>query len=306
MTEHISTPAEQALLQAFQARGHRALIVDGTMVQLITATGTHQVEAGQWLQEAAPLHPSQLPGFSDQFAAWALGTLENGAPAAPDLASEKLSVFLYTEEAIGKYRGGNLMLRDVAPGLLQMVMTDEPDGGFSGLDRGRLAAGEQEVFAAAVSRSLAGEHTVAAYDFAYGKLTYVQTQRPDAAAHLHVLARHLNPAQFPHGALVSFPAADYLLMYPLGQAHPLETMFDMNNATAQIGEKAMRSITDQVFWWRPGNYEHLSENDALRSGRVPDLRPVGMTMSERDPQTGAVDVELTTPATSELFSLFGG
>jgi hypothetical protein len=306
MTEHISTPAEQALLQAFQARGYRALILNGTTIQLITANGTQQVEAGQWLREAAPLHPSQLPGFSDRFVTWALQSMASGGPAAADLASERLSVFLYTEAAVGKYRNGNLMVRDIAPDLLQMVMIDEPDGAFSGLDRGRLAAGDQDVFAAAVSRSIAGEHTVAAREFAYGKLTYVQTQRPDAAAHLHVLARHVRPAEFPHGALVSFPVADYLLMYPLGQAHPLETMSDMNNATGQIGEKALRAITDQLYWWRPGSYEHLPESDALRSGRFPDLRPVGMTMSEKNPQTGAVDVQLTTPATSELFSLFGG
>ncbi|NUR60214.1 MAG: hypothetical protein HOV87_16365 [Catenulispora sp.] len=326
MAEHISTPAEQALLQAFQARGHRALLLNGTTVQLITPSGARHVEAAQWLREAAPLHPSQLPGFSDQFVTWALQALDSGShsggsgshggshsggasgpasPAGPDLASEKLSVFLYTEEAVGKYRGGNLMLRDVAPGLLQMVMTDEPDGGFSGLDRGRLPAAEQDVFAAAVSRSLAGEHSVGTHEFAYGVLTYVQTKRPDAAAHLHVLSRHVKPAEHPHGALVSFPSADYVLMYPLGQAHPLESMFDMKNATEQIGGKAARAITDQLFWWRPGSYEYLSEADALRSGQLPQLRPVGMTMDERNAATGSVDVQLTTPETGELFSLFG-
>ena len=46
MTEHISTPAEQALLQAFQARGYRALILNGTTVQLITPNGTQHIDAG--------------------------------------------------------------------------------------------------------------------------------------------------------------------------------------------------------------------------------------------------------------------
>jgi hypothetical protein len=195
------------------------------------------------------------------------------------------------------------MVRDVAPGLLQMVMTDDPDGGFAGLDRGRLAADERDVFAAAISRSIAGEHSLDKHDLAYGKLAYIETRRPDAAAHAHVLARYVKPAEFPHGALVSFPAADSVLIYPLGQAHPLETMSDMNNATNDIREKAKRAITDQIYWWRPGSYEHLPESDALRSGQMPVLRPVGMTMTKRD--AGTTDVHLTTPETGELFSLFG-
>jgi hypothetical protein len=219
-------------------------------------------------------------------------------PEATDLGSLNLRVRIYPEEQLGAMRE-KLMTRPLTPGLLEAVVIDHPDS-MEVLNRGRVHARDEDVFGAALTQSISKEaHYIDTKELRYATVTFIGGQHRYMGAHIHVLARHFDPTTLPYGALVSFPLPEYVLVYPLGKGHPIESLVDIQNSTEKLYADGENPISSQVFWWRPGGYEQLSEPDALRSGQTPDLRQVGIEIDNEDHR-----ITLKTSETSDLITLW--
>ncbi|MEV0251653.1 hypothetical protein AB0H76_34045 [Nocardia sp. NPDC050712] len=207
-----------------------------------------------------------------------------------------LRMRLYPESAL-EGMTDRLVTRPLAPGMLETVVLDTPQH-MSVLNRGQLEARDEDIFAAALEQSIGREeHYVESMRLQHAHAIFIGGTHRYIASHMHVLARHFAWGALPYGALVSFPLPEYVVIYPLGQTGPIESLADVQETTERLFGGGSKPLTTRIFWWVPGRYEQIPEPEALRSGLVPDLRPVGIEIDDR-----AREVKFLTAETNDLFS----
>ncbi|MEU8119944.1 hypothetical protein AB0C21_14670 [Spirillospora sp. NPDC049024] len=274
-----------ALVDAFAQRGYQAALPDPDTVAVTLRDGT-RVQAGiaEWRAHAGRNPRSALPGIAAQYADQAVQALERRpapppAGGTPDVTS--LRVRLYPEEALDERMRAALVTRPLAPGLLQTVVMDYPDSivPLNRVDLGGLP--EAEAFGHALTQSIEREpHYVQTTDVQGIKIANIGEQHRYIGAHVQVLRRYF-PGPLPFGALVAFPLPEYVMVHEIGtEQHLVLAMKTVQDAAARLAGTGEKPISQQVYWWRPGDYEALPERDALFGGRVPDLRPVGVQVEQ--------------------------
>jgi hypothetical protein len=134
---------------------------------------------------------------------------------------------------------------------------------------------------AALAQSIEREpHYVQANELNGVKLSNIGERHRYVGAHAQVLRRHF-PGPLPFGALVAFPLPEYVMVHEIGmEQHLVLALKTVQDVAARFAGDGDKPITAQVYWWRPGQYETMAERDALFSGRVPDLRPVGVQVEQ--------------------------
>ncbi|WP_067531611.1 hypothetical protein [Nocardia crassostreae] len=216
-----------------------------------------------------------------------------------DPAKLNLRMRLYPESALDGMLD-QLVARPLAPGLLETVVLDTPQH-MSVLNRGQLEAREEDIFAAALALSIGSEeHLVDTSQLSHGHVTFISGRHRYVGSHIHVLARHFASVALPYGALVAFPLPEYVMIYPLGQTGPVESLVDVQDVAQRLFDSGSKPLTKRIFWWIPGHYEQFLEPEALRSGLVPDLRPVGIDIDGH-----AREIKLLTAETNDLFRALG-
>ncbi|MBX6766784.1 MAG: hypothetical protein IRY90_06480 [Actinomadura rubrobrunea] len=236
----------RALLQAFADRGYEATLPDAGTAVVTAPDGTQvRVDVQEWRRHAGRNSMAALPGIAAEFVEqFETDVRRAGASLDGGSNSGGLRVRIYPEDAFPKEVRDALVVRPLAPGLLETVVVDYPDSIVplqkSALD-GRSA---DEAFAEALARSVDGEpHHIMTRELYGVPLTHIGGEHRYAGAHVHVLKRYVNPDKAPYGALVAFPIPELLLVHPLGK---------------------------------------LDERAALASGGVPDLRPVRAEVDEEN------------------------
>ncbi|MFF5258956.1 hypothetical protein ACFY4C_08420 [Actinomadura viridis] len=301
-----------ALIRAFADEGFEARLPSpGTISVTVPGAADVTADIGEWRAHAGRNSRADLPAIAADFAAGLLRGLRR-EPADDALrrfeefdiermmASDSLRVRLYSEESLADPPGlrDALLARPLAPGLVQVVVADHPD---SIMPVNRVQIGgtpEDVVFAAALRASLEKEpHYVKTGDVWDVPITHVGETHRYVGAHVHVLRRYLGPA--PYGALVSFPIPEYVIVHEIGGTHLFAALEAMQALARTHVEQGERSISPQVYWWRPGAYEGMPEQEALGSGLVPDLRPVGVKVDHEEKSVAA-----TTAETDELIGLW--
>ena len=217
------------------------------------------------------------------------------------IAEERLRVRLYTEEELSAVPGMReaLVNRPLAPGLLQTVVVDYPDA-LMPLNRTSIGdTPENEVFAAALRASIDKEPHYTKTDTVWDvPVLHIGETHRYVGAHVHVLRRYLGAA--PYGALVAFPIPEYVILHEISlDTHVFGAMELMQSLARSHAERGEKPLTPQVYWWRAGAYEALPEDEALRSGLVPELRPVGIEVDHEQKTVAAV-----TAASDELITLW--
>lgn len=291
-----------ALIDAFAQRGYQAALTAPDTVAVTLKDGNQvQADITQWRQHAGRNPRSALPGIAAQYADQAVQAFERQTPPAsagggPEPAS--LRVRLYPENALDERMRAALVTRPFAPGLLQAVVVDYPDS-IVPLNRADLGGlGEDAAFGHALTQSIEREpHYVQATDMNGVKISNIGEQHRYVGAHAQVLRRYF-PGPLPFGALVAFPLPEYVTVHEIGtDQHLVFALKTMQDVTARLAGSGEKPISPQVYWWRPGHYETMAERDALYSGRVPDLRPVGVHV-EQDGER--LNVGLVGDHTAEL------
>jgi hypothetical protein len=290
-------------VRAFADRGYEATLPEPTTVEITLPDGSSlTADIAEWPRYAGDNAPAALPGiaatYADQ-AATAFGRQAGHSQNEQILPSENLRVRLYTDETLGEMRDA-LVTRRLAPGLLQTVVVDHPDS-LMPLNRTDIgAAPENGIFGTALSFSIGKEPHYTEMDTVQGvPVMHVGGTHRYVGSHIQVFRRYVEPSSVPYGALLSFPLPEYVLVHAIGSVHlvvAMEAVQDLSRRLFGAGEKR---LSPQVFWWRPGQYERLPEEEALNSGRVPDLRPVGIEVDHQE-----MSVAAQNPDTNELLNLW--
>ncbi|MFD0688549.1 hypothetical protein [Actinomadura fibrosa] len=291
-----------ALVDAFAQRGYAASLPDPETVSVTLRDGT-RVQAGirEWREHARRSAPEHLPGIAARYADQAVRAFERNSAPAPAMTDD-LRVRLYPEEALDERMRAALVTRTLAPGLVQAVVADHPDT-MMPLNRADLGgANENAVFGKALAHSIEDEpHYIQTHDVEGVRVAHIGERHRYIGAHVHVLGRYF-PGPLPYGALLAFPVPEYVLFHGIGTDKHLVTVLatlqDLAAKHVSVGE---RPITAQIYWWRPGAYEHMDEREALASGLVPDLRPVGVQI---DTDGEGVEVGMLTEDTGDLIQLW--
>jgi hypothetical protein len=285
----------QALLRAFADRGYEATLPGPSTISVTLAGGSSaNADIGSWREHARGLAPGALAEAADAYAGQAARAFERAATEIPE---PDLRVRLYPEEALGDMLDG-LVARRLAPGLVEAVVIDYPDS-IVPLDRARLGdLREQSAFGAALQHSIDKEPHYAESAAVHGvPITHVGGTHRYVGAHAHVLRRHTGQA--PHGALVSFPLPEYLLVHEIGDVHVFAAMEAMQDLSRRLFDSGDKPVSPQVYWWRPGAYEEQPQPQALYGPLVPDLRPVGIQVDHQEKS-----VAFLTADTNELVELW--
>ncbi|MBC6462074.1 hypothetical protein [Actinomadura sp. HBU206391] len=291
-----------ALLEAFAQRGYAATLPDPMTVSVELPNGSSvSADITEWRRHAGRSSRAALPGIAAQYADQAATAFQrHDGPARNDqILSENLRLRLYTDETLGDMRDA-LVTRRLAPGLLETVVVDHPDA-LMPLNRSDVGGTpENSVFGTALSLSLGKEpHYIETVAVQGVDVMHIGGTHRYVSSQVHALRRHVEPASVPYGALVAFPLPEYVLVHPIGGAHLFAAMEAVQDLSRRLFEAGDKAISTQVFWWRPGSYERLPEEEALNSGQVPDLRPVGIQVDHR-----AMSVAAQSADTSELIDLW--
>ncbi|MCO6004250.1 hypothetical protein NE236_04590 [Actinoallomurus purpureus] len=294
----------ETLLRALAERGFQATLPEPTTLEIVLPDGhclTQDIT--EWRRNADRGGPAVVPRIAAEFAdqaATVLGRYAAQQRAGGMPSPESLRTRIYTDEAIGDMRDG-VVARRLAPGLLETVVIDHPDM-MTVLNRADLGdADENRVFGTALANSIGAEPHYAESDDVQGvPVTHIGGTHRYVGAHVHVLGRHVDPSRAPYGALVSFPVPEYVIVHVIeDDVHLFGAMEVMQALTEHQFERGEKSISPQVYWWRPGPYERLPEEEALAGGGVPDLRPVGIEIDHEDKT-----VTSGTADTAELVDLW--
>ncbi|MEU0572767.1 hypothetical protein ABZ297_46205 [Nonomuraea sp. NPDC005983] len=304
MTETTPDVVGEALVRAFADRGYEATLPELATVRIRMPDGSSlSADITEWRGYAGSNAPAALPRIAADYADQAAKAFARYAGHSQNEqtlpSAENLRVRLYTDEALGEMRDG-LVTRRLAPGLLETVVADYPDS-IMPLNRADLGgAPENGVFGAALSLSIGKEPHYTETSAVQGvPVTHIGGTHRYVSSHVHVLRRHVDPASAPYGALLSFPLPEYVLVHAIGGVHLFAAMEAVQDLSRQLFEAGEKAISPQVFWWRPGRYEQLPEEEALTSGLVPDLRPVGIEVDHRDMSVAALGSD-----THELIDLW--
>jgi hypothetical protein len=279
----------QALLQAFADRGYEAALPDaGTVSVALPDGGRANADIQEWRRHAGRNSMAALPGLAAEFAEQMDKALRRDAEQRKEsdvLPSENLRVRVYAEDALPQEVWDTLVVRRLAPGLLEAVVVDYPDS-MSPLQKRALGGSSTDaVFGEALAASVGREpHHMMTRELYGVPMTHISGEHRYVGSHVHILKRYVDPAKAPHGALVAFPIPELVLVHPIGQTQifaALEAAQALAARHFEVGEKA---ISPQLYWWRPGPYEALGERDALGSGGVPDLRPVRVEVDKESSQ----------------------
>ncbi|GAA3693855.1 hypothetical protein GCM10022224_069180 [Nonomuraea antimicrobica] len=278
MRETAQDDIGQALLRAFAEQGYEAALPDLHTISVRLPDGTTaNADISAWRDHAANAGPGALQEAAAGYAAQAAAAFGRGSERIRD---QDLRMRLYTDDALGEMRD-SLVTRRLAPGLIETVVVDYPDS-IMPLDRARLGDAPQDAaFGAAVAHSLAEEHYASTSSVGGVPVTHIGGTHRYVGAHAHVLRRHTGQA--PYGALVSFPLPEYVLVHEIGgEAHLFAAMEAVQDLSRRLYDTGDKALSPQVYWWRPGRHEELPEAEALRSGLVPDLRPVGVQVDHQE------------------------
>ena len=291
----------EVLQRAFAERGFRAAMIDRDTLEIAKpGQDAWTIHIDAFRQSASLSSRAELPGLAADYAERAAAAFARDKAGIDDvLAAGQLRLRLYNEEDLGELRD-SLVARSLAPGLLETVVIDYPES-LSPLQRsalGRLS--ENEAFGAAIHWSLDREPHYVQTDEVYGvPITFVGEQHRYIGAHLHLLLRHVN-GHAPFGALVAVPIPEYVIIHVIGaDTHLFAAMEAMQDLARTHYEKGEKPLTTQVYWWCPGDYERIPVPDSFSSGRLPDLRPVGLQF-DHDEET----VSPLTPYTDDLVALW--
>jgi hypothetical protein len=306
MTMNPNDVVATALIDAFAQRGYPCSLPDPNTLAVTFRDGSQaRADISEWRAHAGRNSREALPGLAAQYADRAVQAFERG-PAAPSgggarrlLEEGSLRVRLYPESALDERMRAALLTRPLAPGLLETVVADLPDS-IVPLNRADLGdVPEHEAFGAALARSVEAEpHYVQATEVDGVKIAHIGEQHRYIGAHAHVLRRHF-PGPLPFGALVAFPLPEYVAVHEIGHdPHLVLALKTMQEAAARLAGSGERPISPQVYWWRPGEYERMEVRAGFYSGRVPDLRPVGVQIEQGE--DGRLSVGLLGDATAEL------
>ncbi|MFB4297363.1 hypothetical protein [Actinomadura sp. NTSP31] len=307
MNPNASDAIGMALVNAFAQRGYATALPDPDTIAITRRDGSQvRGSLAEWRRYAANRSPAELPAMAARYADQAVQALEQGPAAAPAgggarrmLEEGSLRIRLYPENAFDERMRAALLTRPLAPGLLETVVADLPDS-IVPLNRTDLGdVTEDEAFGGALARSIEGEpHYVQATDMDGVKISHIGEQHRYIGAHVHALRRHF-PGPLPFGALVAFPLPEYVTVHEIGpDPHLVLAIKTVQDVAAQLAGSGERPVSPQVYWWRPGEYERMDERTGLYSGRVPDLRPVGVQVEQGE--DGRLKVGLLGDATGEL------
>ncbi|WP_173100184.1 hypothetical protein [Actinomadura verrucosospora] len=307
MNPNASDAIGMALVNAFAQRGYPCALPDADTIAITRRDGS-QVHGSlvEWRRYAVTRPAEELPAMAAQYVDQAVQALEQGPSAAPSGGGARrmmeeggLRIRLYPEGALDERMRAALLTRPLAPGLLETVVADLPDS-IVPLNRADLGdVPEHEAFGNALARSIEAEpHYVQATDVDGVKISHIGEQHRYIGAHAHVLRRHF-PGPLPFGALVAFPLPEYVAVHEIGaDPHLVLAIKTMQDVAARLAGTGERPVSPQVYWWRPGEYEQMEERAGFYSGRVPDLRPVGVQVEQGE--DGRLSVGLHGDTTAEL------
>ncbi|MFI6737874.1 hypothetical protein ACIBI9_33550 [Nonomuraea sp. NPDC050451] len=294
-----------ALLEAFAAEGFPARFVAPTTLSIsLPGVSDFTADIGNVFAEAGGVPHDELPAFAADFVSGFARGYRRKMAQVPDTSadirhlvdSEALRIRIYSEAALADPPGlrDSLVTRPLAPGLVETVVIDLPDSIMS-LGRERLGGlTENQVFGAALHASLHREPHYTKVEEVMGvPVTFIGETQRYIGCHVHVLSRYVGPAR--HGALVSFPLPEYLLVHEIGDVHVIAAMESMQAVTRTLIEQGEKGISSQVYWWRPGQ----DEPAALDDGGVPDLRPVEVEVDHQEKS-----ITPRTAETQELIELW--
>ncbi|MCA2188667.1 hypothetical protein [Nonomuraea cavernae] len=287
----------QAIVQAFADEGLETRFTDSRTLSISSQPADVFVDVSDWYVHVydvlADCDVDELPmiaaniarGFAQEIRTQAGQGQALEQPAAVDiehlLETEALRVRIYPEAELAEVPGlrDSLLTRQLAPGLMETVVIDLPDA-IMPLNRWDIGSRtEDQLFGAALHASVNREpHYTEALQVQNVPIMAIGETHRYIGSHVHVLKRHLGPA--PHGALVSFPLPEYLLVHEIGSVELTAAMEAMRSASRTLVSGGEKALTSQLYWWRPGTYEQLPEWDALACGAVPDLRLVGVKEDE--------------------------
>ncbi|GLZ13284.1 hypothetical protein Acsp04_35190 [Actinomadura sp. NBRC 104425] len=273
----------RALLKALTDRGYEAVLPDADTVAVTLPDGTQvKGDIREWRRHAGRNSMAALPGIAAEFVEKMEQDLRRAAQADAAPVGD-LRVRIYTEDALPQEVWDTLVVRPLAPGLLESVVVDLPDA-ISPLHKSALGGmTADEAFARALAQSVDGEpHHIMTRELYGVPLTHISGEHRYVGAHVHVLKRYVDPAASPHGALVAFPIPELLLVHPIGRTQIFSALHAMQALAARHVEVGEKALTPQVYWWRPGAYEALDEAAAPAGGGVPDLRPVRAEIDEEN------------------------
>ncbi|GAA2447285.1 hypothetical protein GCM10010191_75650 [Actinomadura vinacea] len=288
-----------ALVQAFAERGYEArLAAPEALVVTLPSGPTDALDIGEWRAFAGRNSRAELPEHAAAFVRGFLRKvepfqrIEEHSEIGRLISEERLRIRLYTEEELDSVPGMReaLLNRPLAPGLLQSVVVDYPDS-IMPLNRSSIGdAPENEIFAAALRASIEKEPHYTKTDTVWDvPILHVGETHRYVGSHAHVLKRYVGAV--PYGALVSFPIPEYVIVHEIGDTHLFAAMETMQALARTHVEQGEKPLTSKVYWWRPGAYENLPEQEALGSGLVPDLRPVGIEVDHEEKSVAALTAE---------------
>ncbi|MGW6278279.1 hypothetical protein [Kribbella sp. NPDC055071] len=199
--------------------------------------------------------------------------------------AENLRLRVYREDAFPAEVWPHLLTRPLAPGLVQAVVRDFPDK-LMPVNRIDLdGADENVVFGRAAALSLGEESYVQEQEAMALPMRVIGGTHRYVGSHLQVLRRYVDPATAPYGALIALPLPEYVFIHVISpETHVILAIDSLQSVSQEFFGGGDHPITPQVYWWRPGAYEALPEEQALVSGQVPDLQPVAVEI-QRDPVT---------------------
>jgi hypothetical protein len=304
--------AANALISAFSGHGCTAYLGDpNTLVVRFPDGGKGSVDIAEWRMFAGRTPPPALPGAAAQWVQAVVYKQRTKRPAAPVqqrsevgrmIAEGSLRVRLYPEDALSHPPGLReaLVVRPLAPGLIQVLAEDQRDSTtlVNRVDLGGIP--EEQAFGAGLRAAIEKDgHYSERKEIRGVPITVVGGEHRYIGAHVQVLGRHARPGRF--GALVTFPLPEYICVHEIGETVIFEAMETLQDLSRTFVEKGEKPISSQLFWWRPGRYEQQPETQALSSGQVPDLRPVGVDMERAGNE---VKVRAHNDATLELIDLW--
>jgi len=289
------TNIDDMIIQAFAADGFAVRFIGPAVLSIsLPGASDFKVDIGEWYTQVQQASPAILPDVVAEFAAsfgrgFRKSSQRTAVHEAVDadiekmLAEETLRVRIYPEDALAQAPDlrDSLVTRTLAPGLVETVVIDKPDSIVSLPRTGLGGKTVPQVMGAALHASLTREPIYAHTEDVFGvPLTYVGGTQRYVGSHIHVLSRYVGPA--PYGALVSFPLPEYLLVHEIGTVHLIQAMAVMQEVTDRLFKQGDKSISAQLYWWQPGSYEQAPEQERLASGKVPDLRPVGVEVDSEE------------------------
>ncbi|RKS08129.1 hypothetical protein DFP74_3822 [Nocardiopsis sp. Huas11] len=285
-----------ALAAAFRELGVEVSFQDpNTMIVPMPNGNTASADIGSFRTAMDGAAPEQVTEHATGFARNVAEQLERATRQGTEPAGE-LRVRLYPASAFPEGVLEQLVSREIAPGLWQTVVVDSPESLQPLSRQAHESSGrsDAEVFAAAVSASLADPVEVTEHDINGTRLVHIGGQHPYVAAHVHDLARHVGEA--PHGALVVLPVPEVVIAHPLGQAHPVAAMENLREVAQRFAADAEKPISTQLYWWHPSSRTREQSAPA-------DLRPVGV---EIDHEKGSITLHTSDQEFGPLLSSLMG